>query len=94
MGHAGFARRGRDIVCASVSTLVINTINSMEQLADEKMEVTANEETGFIHCQFPAPLSREGKLFMDSMVLGLSGIAREYGRKGRKQYLILNFEEV
>ena len=44
MGHAGFAGRGRDIVCASVSALVINTINSMEKLAGEEPEVATDEE--------------------------------------------------
>ena len=28
-GHAGFARHGKDIVCAAVSALVLNTINSI-----------------------------------------------------------------
>ncbi len=34
-GHSGFAARGEDIVCASISVLVINTVNSMEELAGE-----------------------------------------------------------
>ncbi len=90
MGHAGFAKAGKDIVCASVSMLVINTFNSMEQLAGEEMEVTENGKTGFLHCTFRKQLSYEGKLFMDSMVLGLSEVEKKYGKK----YLTLNFEEV
>ncbi len=90
MGHAGFAGKGKDIVCASVSMLVINTFNSMERLAGEKMEVKENAKTGFLHCTFPQKLSYEGKLFMDSMVLGLSETEKKYGKK----YLTLNFEEV
>ena len=31
-GHAGYAKRGQDIVCASVSSLVINTVNAIEAL--------------------------------------------------------------
>ena len=30
LGHAGFDDKGKDIVCAAVSVLVINTINSIE----------------------------------------------------------------
>ena len=90
MGHSGFARRGKDIVCASISVLVINAINSMEELVGEDMDVTTNEETGFINCQFQESLSEKGKLLMDSMILGLSQIAKQYGGK----YLILKFEEV
>ena len=90
MGHSGFAGKGKDIVCASISVLVINTINSMEELAAEDMGITTNEETGFIDCRFRSGPSEKGKLLMDSMILGLSGIAKQYGRK----YLVLKFEEV
>ncbi len=89
-GHSGFARKGRDIVCASVSVLVINTINSIEKLADGKMDIETDEKAGYIQCQFSLPLSKAGKLFMDSMILGLSEIAEQYGKK----YLTLNYEEV
>ena len=30
VGHAGFARFGQDIVCAGISILVQNTINSIQ----------------------------------------------------------------
>lgn len=90
MGHAGFAKSGKDIVCAAVSILVINTINSMEELANEDMDIVTNEESGFIDCRLKSVLSKEGILLIDSMILGLSGIAKEYGSK----YLALKFEEV
>ena len=31
-GHADYAEEGQDIICAAVSALVINTVNSLEQL--------------------------------------------------------------
>ena len=30
IGHSGYAERGEDIVCAAISVLVINTINSLK----------------------------------------------------------------
>lgn len=90
MGHSGFAGNGKDIVCAAISILVINTINAMERFAEEDMKVTTNEETGFIDCRFNTDLSDKGGLLMDSMILGLSNIADQYGSK----YLLLKFEEV
>ena len=89
-GHAGYARAGKDIVCASVSVLVINTINSLEALAKEKIEVVSDEEKGMIDCIFPHGLSDNGKLLVDSLILGLENIEGSYGKK----YLELNFEEV
>ena len=29
LGHAGYAEEGEDIVCAGISALVINTVNSL-----------------------------------------------------------------
>ena len=89
-GHAGYDDYGKDIVCASVSVLVINTINSLDELVQEKIAVDADEETGIIHCQFRAPLQEKSKVLVDSLVLGLSQIAKQYGEK----YCKLNFEEV
>ena len=48
IGHSGFAQAGNDIVCASISVLVINAINSIEQFAKEKMSVITNEEEGLM----------------------------------------------
>ncbi len=89
-GHAGFDEYGKDIVCASVSVLVINTINSLEELAREKIVVDSDEKHGRIYCQFEAPLQEKSKVLVDSLVLGISQIAGQYGEK----YCKLKFEEV
>ncbi len=91
MGHAGYARRGKpDILCAAISALTIGTINSLEELAGEKLTVTENEETGFLRCDFEGILQEKSSFLMDSMVFSLENISREYGKK----YLIVKFEEV
>ncbi|MBR6769997.1 MAG: ribosomal-processing cysteine protease Prp [Lachnospiraceae bacterium] len=89
-GHAGFASKGKDIVCAAISMLVINTINSMEELSKEKMETIANEKAGRITCRFKEQLSEGGSLLMDSMMLGLTYVEQQYGKK----YLSVEFKEV
>lgn len=85
MGHAGFDQSGRDIVCAAISVLVINTINSIEELAAEKIIVDADEEAGTIECHFPTEINEKTKLLMDSMVLGLKGIEHDCGNYGKKE---------
>ena len=91
MGHAGYAKRNKpDILCAAISVLVTNTINSLEALAGEKMKVQTNEETGFISCEFQSSLKAESTFLLDSMVFGLQTLSRDYGEK----YLKVNFEEV
>ena len=90
-GHAGFADYGEDIVCAAISVLVINTINSLEQITGEQMQVETDEDAGMIGCRFVnQPLKETSKAIMDSLVLGLSQIKKQYGKK----YCKLTFEEV
>lgn len=35
-GHAGLADSGYDIICSAVSALAINTVNSIENLTDDR----------------------------------------------------------
>ena len=44
-GHAGYSEYGTDIVCASISVLVINTINSIETFTSTDFICEAEEET-------------------------------------------------
>ena len=98
MGHAGYAKKSifgkqPDILCSAISTLTINTINSLEQLTDEKdnMKITINEATGFLKCDFQQAVTKpESKVLLDAMLLGLTELSKEYGNK----YLQVNFEEV
>lgn len=91
MGHAEYARRGKpDILCAAISALTIGTVNSLEELAGERMKVTADEESGFFKCDFEDILQEKSSFLVDSMVFSLESISREYGRK----YLQVKFEEV
>ena len=90
-GHAGFADYGQDIVCASISVLVINTINALDDITGEAIDVDADEDTGRIRCRFmKLPLKETSRALMDSLVLGLTQIEKQYG----KNYCKLTFEEV
>ncbi|MCM1189024.1 MAG: ribosomal-processing cysteine protease Prp [bacterium] len=91
MGHAGYAKRGNpDVLCAAVSALTIGTVNSLEELAGEKLKISQNEETGFLRCDFESRLQERSSFLMDSMVFSLENISREYGEK----YLQVKYEEV
>ncbi len=91
MGHADYARPGKpDILCASISILVINTVNSLEELAGEALRISTNEETGFIRCEMESDLQEKSVFLMDAMVFGLQQLANTYGEK----YLTVKFEEV
>jgi uncharacterized protein YsxB (DUF464 family) len=79
--HAGSGEYGFDIVCAAISVLTINTINSLDSLTKDTFELTQDENTGFIQVIFPHQLSSGGRLLMDSYVMGIESIQSEYGSK-------------
>ena len=89
-GHSGSANAGEDIVCAGISTLVINTINSIEALTATQILADADEESGTIHVNLPSGCDEQAKLLVDAMILGLQGIQKNYGKK----FLTLDFKEV
>ena len=90
IGHAGYADAGSDIICAAVSVLVFNTLNAIESYTDDTMNVVTNDEAGLVVVVFESPVSDRAKLLLDTMILGLTGIEKQYGKK----FLRLKFEEV
>ena len=79
-GHAGFSSFGKDIVCAAVSVLVINTINSIDHFTDTHIELDS-EDSGYIKAVFTDGFDEKAQVLMDSMVLGLTQIQKQYGKK-------------
>jgi len=80
-GHANYAERGRDIVCAGVSAITVGTVNALEALLgvvpDSRM---AN---GFLQAAIPVELAPERQsqvqLLLESMVVMLQSIEDSYG---------------
>ena len=79
-GHAGFKRAGKDIVCAAVSALALNTVNAAEKLTDAEFEGEQGK-SGKLEFRFTSPLGEREQLLMDALELGLKGIQTEYGTK-------------
>lgn len=78
-GHAGYDEYGRDIVCAALSMLVINTVNAIDSLTDCRLTVTTDEAEGEMKVIFPDAASEDAKLLIDAMLLGIRGVIDEYG---------------
>ena len=90
MGHAGYAEAGEDIVCAAISVLVINTVNSIEQFTGDKFDLVQDQESGLIGFSLQDGASQVSLLLMRSLVLGLQGIQANY----KNDYMTLTFKEV
>ncbi len=87
--HAGYGEEGQDLVCAAVSALVINFVNSLDELTEDQYQIEVNQETAEINVVFTEELSLEGSLLLRSLILGLTSIEKE-----QEQYLDVIFKEV
>ena len=88
-GHADYRAAGEDIVCAAVSVLAENTVNSIEKFTNDKFEYCAiNEEEGFLSFRLKS-VSADSGLLLDSLLLGLQGIEESYG-----DHIQIQYEEV
>ena len=90
IGHAEYGEYGEDIICAAVSALVTNTVNSIEILVKDDYRVTTNEEEGLLNFALKEGYRKESVLLLRSLVLGLQEIQRVYGN----EFISLNFKEV
>ena len=76
-GHAGYAEAGKDIVCAGVTALVENLIDSIEGLTADTIQYEVSPGRADIHYK---DLSEEGKLLVDSFFLGICAVERDFPR--------------
>ena len=90
-GHAGYAEEGEDIVCAAISVLTINTINSIEALTTTKASLDTNQRDGSIEYKILGKPSKESTLLLDAMTLGLKMMAED---ENYSEYIDLKFREV
>ncbi len=83
-GHSGYEKMGKDIVCASVSSIVTTTINALIRLDPECIFYESKE--GYVHFL----LKKEGKmeiLLMENMMSLLKELESNY-----KKYIKINEE--
>lgn len=88
-GHSGYADSGEDIVCAGISVLTINFINSIEKLTDEKFAMFEHENDGTIDYMLEDKPGRDAEILFQSLVLGLVELEKEY-----KDFISLDYKEV
>lgn len=74
-GHAGYAEIGKDIVCAAISTLYQNLVNSIDQLSDSV--VHEFNEPG-ISRAYIGGLYEYSRAMVDSFRLGCQSVAVMY----------------
>jgi hypothetical protein len=82
-GHALFANRGKDIVCAGVSAVSIGAINAVHALTGVTPEIEHRDD-GYLRCAIPENLPEETwdkvQLLLEGMAVSLRTIEEDYGK--------------
>ena len=80
-GHSGYARAGRDIVCAAVSILTTTCVNALESVAGVIPTVRGGDD-GFLEAMLPEVLdaqqSHDAQILFGALHQGLSDLTQAY----------------
>ncbi|MCL1924447.1 MAG: ribosomal-processing cysteine protease Prp [Defluviitaleaceae bacterium] len=68
------------IICAAISALSINTVNSIEALTNAKFTCEHNEEGGFLKFLLEDK-NEKAKLLLESFKLGIKSIKENYPKQ-------------
>lgn len=74
-GHAGYAKMGKDIVCAGVTALTQTLINSLDDLTSDLVQYNITPGRADIYFK---DLSEAGRLLVDSFFLGICLIVDDF----------------
>ncbi|MDE1548385.1 ribosomal-processing cysteine protease Prp [Jeotgalibaca caeni] len=82
-GHAGYADAGEDIVCAAVSVLAIETVNSIDKMVDHQMIVKeADQDGGYLYAHVQSNLSLKqqeiSQILLQHLYLSLQDVSATY----------------
>lgn len=74
-GHSGYAERGSDIVCASVSSISITTVNALLSIDEDCIDY--EEKDGYLNIKIKKHNETIDKL-IDNMINLLSELENDY----------------
>ena len=76
----GFTVRnhGKTPVCAAVSMLTINTVNSIETLTKQDFACEYDEKGGYLRFTIDGEPEQDAAILLDAMLLGLRSAKEEY----------------
>lgn len=79
-GHAGYSKKGEDIVCAGVSALTYTLINGLE--ANLGIETHCEVKSGYVNYELPKEIDNETfekcQLILKTIVLGYKNMYDSY----------------
>lgn len=92
-GHAGYAKRGKDIVCSSISVLTQTCLISLDEIAKCDPTFSMDEDSGDlqVECTLQKDVAKQTIIdtLIESMKLGIQAISDMY-----PEYVKLEVREV
>ena len=89
--HSGAGEQGSDVVCAAISALVINTINSIDELTDDEFSCESDEDNASISLSIQPEHSGTTDVLIRSLIIGLTNLEED---EDSRDYIDVIFEEV
>lgn len=74
-GHANYATKGEDVVCAAVTILSLTTLQSLVDLTKDEIEYDV--QPGWVDIKY-RDLSEKAKALVDSFFIGICLVADEF----------------
>lgn len=74
-GHAGYAPKGQDIVCAAFSALSLTLDRAVNVLTDDDMQISM--ESGKMNAQWQRA-SPQGRILINAYIEGVKALAENY----------------
>lgn len=95
-GHANYANKGEDIVCAAVSVLAQTTLMSLKEvikIKENKLNYHIDNEKGYLKVELLPDISedklRDAQIVLKTLIVGLESIIIGY-----PEYITLEYGEV
>ncbi|NMB08683.1 MAG: ribosomal-processing cysteine protease Prp [Tissierellia bacterium] len=95
-GHAGFAEKGEDVVCAAVSALSQTALVSLVEvigISEKELEFYIDEKKGILDVQLPKLIgeitNKEAQILLKTFEIGIKKIVESYS-----EYVTLKYREV
>jgi uncharacterized protein YsxB (DUF464 family) len=79
-GHANYAEKGADVICAGISALTMTAVLSLQQLTKLSLQIKQNPVKGLLECNWentPTEMDH-ANLIVEVMIIGLKDIAAQY----------------
>lgn len=90
LGHADYGDGKIDIVCAAISALELNFVNSVNELTNAKFDVHLSKEKGSFDFKLLGERNEKAELLLQSLLMGYQAVQEAYG----ETYLMIRDQEV